>query len=59
MRELIRNYAANEDGLVTVDWVVITGFVAGLALSVMSAISPSMEKQGTEIVDRAEISTTF
>lgn len=59
MKEKVTEFVTDENGLVTVDWVVITGFVAGLALSVMSAISPSMEKQGTEIVDRASISTSF
>ena len=59
MKEQTRIFAADEGGAVTVDWVVIAGFLAGLALSVIAAISPSMEKQGTEIVDRASISTTF
>ena len=59
MKEQARIFAADEGGAVTVDWVVIAGFLAGLGLSVIAAISPSMEKQGTEIVDRASISTTF
>ena len=59
MKEWVQKYVDDEIGAVTIDWVVITGFLAGLALSVASAISPSMEKQGTEIVDRAAISTTF
>ncbi len=59
MKEQARIFVADEGGAITVDWVVIAGFLAGLALSVMAAISPSMEKQGTEIVDRASISTTF
>jgi Flp pilus assembly pilin Flp len=59
MKAQVQRYVDDDTGAVTIDWVVITGFLAGLALSVMAAISPSMEQQGTEIVDRAAISTTF
>jgi len=55
----IKKYLFNNEGAVTVDWVVIAGFAIAMALSVATALSPSMEKQGTGIVSRANITTTF
>jgi ABC-type nitrate/sulfonate/bicarbonate transport system permease component len=55
----IKKYVSDDDGAVTVDWVVITGFVIALTLSVITAISPGMEKRGTEMVDPVTISTEF
>jgi Flp pilus assembly pilin Flp len=59
MRNWIKNYVSDDEGAVTVDWVVISGFVIALTLSVITAISPGMEKRGTEMVDPVSISTNF
>ena len=59
MREPLEKYVEDDDGAVTVDWVVITGFVIGLALSVATALSPGMEERGTEMLSPATILTTF
>ncbi|NOX72628.1 MAG: hypothetical protein GXP03_03045 [Alphaproteobacteria bacterium] len=59
MRVRIMKYVSDDDGAVTVDWVVITGFVIALTLSVITAISPGMQKRGTEMVDPVSISTKF
>ena len=37
-------FQADTDGSASVEWIVITGFVIALALSVVSAISPNAEK---------------
>jgi len=52
-------FCRDDGGAVTVDWIVITGFVVALVLSVASAISPGLETRGTTIVDQVSIKTTF
>jgi len=52
-------FCRDDGGAVTVDWIVITGFVVALVLSVASAISPGMETRGNNIVDQVSIKTTF
>jgi len=49
----------HEDTGATTDWVVITGFVIALALSVASALSPGFEKRGKNMVDQVSIKTKF
>jgi len=55
----IQNYLRDDEGAVTIDWVVLTGFGAGIALSVAAALSGGMETRGTEMVTPVTISTTF
>jgi Flp pilus assembly pilin Flp len=38
MTTLIKNFVASEDGAVTVDWVVLTAAVVGLALAAVAAV---------------------
>lgn len=37
-----KNFSKDEDGAVTVDWVVLTAAVVGLGLIVMGAIRPAI-----------------
>jgi hypothetical protein len=59
MRGRVQEYVEDDKGAVTVDWVVVTGFIIALTLSLFTAISPSFEKRGTEMVEPASISTNF
>ena len=59
MRFRVHKYVRDDEGAVTVDWVVVTGFVIALTLSVITAISPGFEKRGTEMVTPVAIQTTF
>ncbi|MBZ0128044.1 MAG: hypothetical protein K8F59_02915 [Rhodobacteraceae bacterium] len=52
-------FLRNEDGAVTVDWIVVTGLVIGAALSVINGISGGMEERGTEMFSPVVISTDF
>jgi len=36
--EFLRNFRSSEDGAVTVDWVVLTAAVVGLAVAAMTSI---------------------
>jgi Flp pilus assembly pilin Flp len=40
--KIFKNYAKDEDGAVTVDWVVLTGAIVALGLVVMSTIRPGV-----------------
>ena len=37
--EMIKTFKADEDGAVTVDWVVLTAAIVGLGLAVLSSVS--------------------
>jgi len=42
MTTLIKNFVASEDGAVTVDWVVLTAAVVGLAIAAVAAVRTSV-----------------
>ena len=39
MRELLAQFVAEENGAVTVDWVVLTAAIVGLGIAVISTVS--------------------
>ncbi|MEO0356715.1 MAG: hypothetical protein AAF386_00220 [Pseudomonadota bacterium] len=39
MSNVLKNFFANEDGAVTVDWVVLTAAVVGLGAAVLASVS--------------------
>lgn len=39
MRELFELFLKNEDGAVTVDWVVLTAAIVGLGVAVIASVS--------------------
>lgn len=47
--DAFKAFAANEDGAVTVDWVVLTAALVGLGLAVISVVSGGMENLSTDI----------
>jgi len=62
MSKLFTNFVADESGAVTVDWVVLTAGVVGVALAVMSSVSNGLEDLSGDIEDELTdtgISTTF
>lgn len=46
---ILKNFRKDEDGAVTVDWVVLTAAIVGLGLVVMNAIEPAITAAGTQI----------
>jgi Flp pilus assembly pilin Flp len=40
--KIMNRFAKDEDGAVTVDWVVLTAAIVGLGLVVMNAIKPGI-----------------
>lgn len=49
MIEALNKFFRNEDGAVTVDWVVLTAGVVGLGLVVMSTIKPTLVSTSSKI----------
>ena len=48
MMKFIENFRNDEDGAVTVDWVVLTAAVVGLAVAAYSTISTGTTKLTTD-----------
>lgn len=62
MLNTMKNFAANESGAVTVDWVVLTAAVVGLGLAVLSLIKGKTETLTNKIgdaMDSMNVSTSF
>lgn len=45
----LRSFTSNEDGAVTVDWVVLTALVVGLAVAAFASIQSGSNTVGTNI----------
>ena len=57
-----KNFANDESGAVTVDWVVLTAAIVGLGLAVMASVSDGLSDLSGEIEDQLEgqtIDSTF
>ena len=57
----VRDFALDEDGAVTVDWVVLTAAVVALGIGAVSMIETSTDKLVTKItkeVDAVEVVDT-
>jgi len=46
---LIKTFAADESGAVTVDWVVLTAAIVGLGLAVVTSVRTGVSSLGTNI----------
>lgn len=49
MLNFIKNFRADEDGAVTVDWVVLTAAIVGLGIAVLVSVSAGVNDLGTKI----------
>ncbi len=49
--KLFTKFANDESGAVTVDWVVLTAAIVGIAVAVIALISAGVETAATEIND--------
>lgn len=60
--KLFMNFAKDESGAVTVDWVVLTAAIVGLGIAVMASVSNGLEDLSGDIEGQLTsqgISTTF
>ena len=47
----IKNFAADESGAVTVDWVVLTAAIVGLGIAVIASVSTGVNNLAESISD--------
>ncbi|MCP4207692.1 MAG: hypothetical protein GY767_11675 [Shimia sp.] len=61
MIKFIKNFRKDEAGAVTVDWVVLTAAVVGLAVAAFTAIettTSSLTSEAATVLDSANATTT-
>jgi len=49
MTKLLKVFAKDQDGAVTVDWVVLTAAIVGIALAILLVIRNALNTTATEI----------
>ena len=49
MTKLLKVFAKDQDGAVTVDWVVLTAAIVGIALAILIVIRAALDTTATEI----------
>jgi len=49
MTKLLKVFAKDQDGAVTVDWVVLTAAIVGIALAILLVIRNALNATATEI----------
>ena len=47
--EMIKTFKADEDGAVTVDWVVLTAAIVGLGIAVLTSVSGGTKTLASKI----------
>ncbi|WP_412562075.1 Flp family type IVb pilin [Thalassobius sp. MITS945101] len=50
MIKFIKNFRKDEDGAVTVDWVVLTAAIVGLGIAAVSTVSGGIDTAASSIV---------
>lgn len=55
----IKNFRADESGAVTVDWVVLTAAVVGLAVAAYTQIESSSKDLINAAADRVDVENTL
>ncbi|MFD0980236.1 Flp family type IVb pilin [Tropicimonas aquimaris] len=59
---LIKTFRKDEDGAVTVDWVVLTAAIVGLGIATLAAVSGGVSDLSNDIssqLAQSQIKTTF
>ena len=54
MLNFIKTFHAEEDGAVTVDWVVLTAAIVGLGIAVLTSVSNGAETMASNIETQLE-----
>lgn len=57
MTTFFKNFAADESGAVTVDWVVLTAAIVGLALAAVATVRDGVNTLANRIQDGVEAVT--
>ena len=54
LTNIFKNFAKDESGAVTVDWVVLTAAIVGLGIVVMTVVVPAVQSAGNQIATGLE-----
>ena len=57
MLNFIKNFRADEDGAVTVDWVVLTAAIVGLGIAVLTSVGNGTTALGDKISSQLSAQT--
>lgn len=57
MMNFIKNFRADEDGAVTVDWVVLTAAIVGLGIVAITAVNGGIQSLGQQVAADLTAST--
>lgn len=57
MLNFIKNFRNDEDGAVTVDWVVLTAAIVGLGIAVLSSVGKGTTELGNKISSQLSAQT--
>ncbi|MEL6957982.1 MAG: hypothetical protein AAGL89_03400 [Pseudomonadota bacterium] len=57
MLNFIKNFRADEDGAVTVDWVVLTAAIVGLGIAVLTSVGQGTTALGDKISSQLSAQT--
>jgi len=57
MLNFIKNFRADEDGAVTVDWVVLTAAIVGLGIAVLTSVGNGTTALGDRISSQLSTQT--
>ena len=57
MLNFIKNFRNDEDGAVTVDWVVLTAAIVGLGIAVLTSVSGGTTALGNKISSQLSAQT--
>jgi Flp pilus assembly pilin Flp len=49
MKKFLNAFVKDEDGAVTVDWVVLTAAIVGIAIAILATISTALNTTANEI----------
>jgi len=49
MKKFLNTFVKDEDGAVTVDWVVLTAAIVGIALAIIAVVRTSLNTAATSI----------
>lgn len=56
---IFKNFAKDESGAVTVDFVVLTAGIVGLGILIVSAVAPEVEATAEQIADDMQEARTL
>lgn len=58
MKKFLNAFVKDEDGAVTVDWVVLTAAIVGIAIAILATISDALDNTTNNIANAIDTAIT-